>query len=97
MLWEDATSEQILAEISLRNPQILARLKTFSWEIALEGKTTLEKLSILYAMPSFLIQKLFRVMSADFLEENLRILNDLKKKEFLKRKTKEKNNFLILN
>ena len=82
MLWEDATSEQILTEISLRNPQILARLKTFSWEIALEGKTTLEKLSILFAMPSFLIQKLLRVMNEDFLKQNLRALNDHKNKEF---------------
>ena len=82
MLWEDATSEQILTEISLMNPQILARLKTFSWDIALEDKTLLEKLSILFAMPSFLIQKLMRVMSGDFLEQNLRALNDPKIKEF---------------
>jgi len=82
MLWEEATPEQILAEISLRNPQILARLKTFSWEIALEDKTSFERLSILYAMPSFLIQKLMRVIDVNFLEENLRALNDHKKKEF---------------
>jgi len=82
MLWEDATPEQILTEISLRNPQILARLKTFSWEIALKGKTTLEKLSIFYAMPSFLIQKLLRLMSEEFLKQNLRALNDHKNKEF---------------
>ncbi len=82
MLWEDAIPEQILTEISLRNPQILARLKTFSWEIALEGKTTLEKLSILYAMPSFLIRKLLGVMNEEFLRQNLRALNNHKKKEF---------------
>ena len=82
MLWEDATSEQILTEISLRNPQILARLKTFSWKIALEDKTSLEKLSILYAMPSFLIQKLLGVMNEEFLKQNLRALNDHKNKEF---------------
>lgn len=82
MLWEDATPDQILSEISLRNPQILARLKTFSWEIALEHKTPLEKLSILYAMPSFLIQKLLGVMNEEFLKENLGALNNHKKKEF---------------
>ena len=82
MLWEDARPEQILTEISLRNPQILEKLKTFSWEIALEGKTPLEKLSILFAMPSFLIQKLLRVMNEDFLKQNLRALNEHKNKEF---------------
>ncbi|MHA1255237.1 MAG: hypothetical protein ACTSPS_06500 [Promethearchaeota archaeon] len=81
MLWEDAKPEQILTEISLRNPQILEKLKTFSWDIALEDKPPLEKLSILFAMPSFLIQKLMRVISGDFLEQNLRALNDHKNKE----------------
>ncbi|MBD3350780.1 MAG: hypothetical protein GF364_04755 [Candidatus Lokiarchaeota archaeon] len=45
------------------------QLQTFSWDIALKNKQLQEKFSIQYAIPSFFIQKLSRVMQIDEIKE----------------------------
>jgi len=82
---ENATVNSILNELKpLKDQNIKAflnQLSTFSWKRALEEKSSIEKLSIMEAMPSFFIEHLLPVMSLEFLNENIHSLNDLTKLE----------------
>ncbi|MFX0032367.1 MAG: RsmB/NOP family class I SAM-dependent RNA methyltransferase [Candidatus Hodarchaeota archaeon] len=75
--FEKASIKPIIAELKLKNCFIpfLERLKTFSWKLALAEKTRLEKLSIKEAIPNFVIEHLMPVMAFDFLEKNIRYMN----------------------
>ncbi|TXT53330.1 MAG: tRNA (Cytosine(48)-C(5))-methyltransferase [Promethearchaeota archaeon] len=55
--------------------QFLERIPTFSWKIALKGKSKIERLSIREAYPSFLVEKLLNVIDLQFLKENLQEMN----------------------
>ncbi|MBD3197145.1 MAG: hypothetical protein GF317_18970 [Candidatus Lokiarchaeota archaeon] len=56
--------------------KFLKRLKTFSWDLALKNKTTIEKISIEYAIPSFFIQRIRPYMDLPSLKDNLRLMNN---------------------
>ncbi|MHA2088455.1 MAG: RsmB/NOP family class I SAM-dependent RNA methyltransferase, partial [Promethearchaeota archaeon] len=49
----------------------IEKTKSFSWEIALKGKSNVEKLSITESIPSFFIEKLQEVMDISSIRENL--------------------------
>jgi 16S rRNA (cytosine967-C5)-methyltransferase len=82
---ENATVNYILKELKhLKDQNIKAflnQLSTFSWKRALEEKSSIQRLSIMEAMPSFFIERLLPVMSMEFLKENIQYLNDLTKYE----------------
>ncbi|MHA2267262.1 MAG: RsmB/NOP family class I SAM-dependent RNA methyltransferase [Promethearchaeota archaeon] len=59
----------------------IEKTKSFSWEIALKGKSNVEKLSITESIPSFFIEKLQEVMDISSIRENLRFMNNFKKKD----------------
>ena len=46
------------------------KLSNFNWEIALKGKTEIERLSIRKAIPTFFIKKLLPVMTLDEIKSN---------------------------
>jgi len=77
IFWEKASNKTILKEIKGINRNFLKKLRTFSWERALQSKDKKEKLSICEAVPSFMIEHLLPVMNLEFLEANLRIMNSL--------------------
>lgn len=87
IIWEGAPKESVLKEIE---PYItsdkenliifLDKLRSFSWDKALEGKSLEEKLSIEEAIPSFVVQRLSNILSFDFLKENIHSMNDFFKK-----------------
>ncbi len=58
------------------------KAKTFSWEIALKGKSNIERLSITESIPSFFIEKLQEVMDSSYIKENLRFMNSFKEKDY---------------
>ncbi|NVM27303.1 MAG: RsmB/NOP family class I SAM-dependent RNA methyltransferase [Candidatus Helarchaeota archaeon] len=66
--------------LGLEFRQFLKKLQTFSWERALHGKSTLERLSIEEAVPSFVIIHLQPVMSFEFLRDNLHFMNAIKER-----------------
>jgi 16S rRNA (cytosine967-C5)-methyltransferase len=85
--WEKASIKEILMEISFL-PQkkayhltrrhvlrFLNKLSSFSWKKALKNKTTIEKLSIIEATPTFFIEQLKPHMDYNFIKQNLRIMN----------------------
>lgn len=81
---EGASYQNLIDELtSYENPpntlfkSFFEKLESFSWEIALEGKNELEKLSIIEAAPSFFIEHLKKVMNHDFLRENIKTMNDV--------------------
>ncbi len=86
-VWEDAPNKSVLKEIE---PYInsdkeifsifLNKLRSFSWDKALRGKSPQEKLSIEEAIPSFVVQRLSNIVSFDFLKENIHSMNDFSKK-----------------
>jgi len=83
-MFEAAPIRSILDELNISNESIkirdfLNKILTFSWKTALEGKSKQEKLSIEEAIPSFFIESLVPVISFNFLKENIKHMNDIKK------------------
>ncbi|MFX0057620.1 MAG: RsmB/NOP family class I SAM-dependent RNA methyltransferase [Candidatus Hodarchaeota archaeon] len=81
IIHEKSSITTILSELPNLETDLmfLDKLYTFSWKIALQGKKSEEKLSIRLAIPRFLINHLKSVMDSNFLQENLRYLNDYNK------------------
>jgi len=77
LTFEKADIETIIKELGQTDDIIsfLKKLQTFSWKLALKGKSKLEKLSIKEAIPSFFIEHLVPVMNFDFLKENIKYMN----------------------
>jgi len=77
IIFENATIQSIIIELKPQNNFIpfLERLQTFSWESALTEKTRSEILSIKEAIPNFFIEHLMPIMDFDFLEKNVRYMN----------------------
>jgi len=77
--WEEAQFETIVNEIndSLRIPEkkilfkFYEKLSTFKWEIALQKKTQVDKLSIECAVPSFMIKTLLPVLNYSSIKQNI--------------------------
>jgi len=82
ILWEKATPSDIADETQLAEINLLRRLSTFSWDIALKNKSEEERLSILESIPSFFIQKLKKVMDSETLSDNLRAMNNVQEKNY---------------
>ncbi|MFW9818712.1 MAG: RsmB/NOP family class I SAM-dependent RNA methyltransferase [Candidatus Thorarchaeota archaeon] len=74
-LWEHASKEEVLREIKKIDLNFLNRLKSFSWDKALIHKDEEEKLSIMEAIPRFMIKHLLPVMEIDFLRNNVNFMN----------------------
>ncbi|MFX1312807.1 MAG: RsmB/NOP family class I SAM-dependent RNA methyltransferase [Promethearchaeota archaeon] len=86
-IWESAPNKAILKEIEhYKNSDqetlsiFLNKLGSFSWDKALKGKNSLEKLSIEEAIPSFVVKHLSNIISFEFLKKNIRYMNDIRKK-----------------
>ena len=77
VLWEHASEKRIATELEVIDKEFLKRVRTFSWDKALIHKDEKERLSILAAIPSFMIDHLHPVMSFDFLRRNFKIMNGL--------------------
>lgn len=77
-LWDEIRSFSSKKSPSLSKRTLLQfhrKLSTFSWKLALKYKSALEKLSILEAIPTFLIKKLRSYMDVTFLKKNLKVMN----------------------
>ena len=77
ILKEKASPELLRSELEITSLQkrFINKISTFSWNIALKGKSKSEILSIKQAVPNFTIKNLLKVMDFDFLKENLRFMN----------------------
>lgn len=77
LLFEVATNQEIINELNLKNSFLpfLAKLRKFSWKLALKDKNQYEKLSIKRAIPTFFIKRLEPVMDIKFLKENIDYMN----------------------
>lgn len=76
-IFEKAKIKDILTETD-QNEQLsvyLKRLTDFSWSLALKGKNKVETLSINESIPTFFINHLLPVMNFNFLEENVKLMN----------------------
>ncbi|MHA1438410.1 MAG: hypothetical protein ACTSPD_12620 [Promethearchaeota archaeon] len=88
LLWENSKKSEIDSELKYESEkdlkifQIIKKLKSFSWQKALAGKTFEEKLSISKAIPRFLIRHLIPVMDKTFLKKNIDAMNDYKKYKY---------------
>ncbi len=82
---ENTAKKNILDELNLSTNQnnnisrFIDKLETFSWERALSGKSKIEILSIKEAIPTFVIDRLLRVMSFELIKENIQYMNDHRK------------------
>lgn len=86
MIWEQASPNTILNELEnykerlnkeFQFAQFLYKLQTFDWEIAVAGKTHIERLSLEEAMPTFVLRHLVPVMPFEFLQQNLQFMNNM--------------------
>ncbi|MFX1499760.1 MAG: RsmB/NOP family class I SAM-dependent RNA methyltransferase [Promethearchaeota archaeon] len=77
ILWEHTSEKNILNELKDIDRKFLKRIRTFSWDKALIHKKQEEKLSILTATPSFMIDRLHMVMNLEFLKTNIEFMNGL--------------------
>ena len=77
IFWEKSSNKTILKEVKGINTNFLKKIRTFSWEKALQSKDEKEKLSICEAVPSFMIERLLPVMNLEFIKENLKVMNGL--------------------
>ncbi len=85
-----------IAEVFSNNIEnLFEKILKFSWEIALTGKSEIEKLSIKEATPSFLIKKLVNIMDIGTIEENLKVMNNFKDQKNFSAYffTEEENNY----
>ncbi|MFX1391229.1 MAG: RsmB/NOP family class I SAM-dependent RNA methyltransferase [Promethearchaeota archaeon] len=73
--WENASERTIFQELKEIDKKILKKMKNFSWNKALARKDENEKLSILEAIPSFIVDHLLPVMDFDFLKKNIEYMN----------------------
>ncbi len=77
ILWEHTSEKNILIELKDIDRKFLKKVRTFSWDKALKHKNQREKLSILTATPSFMIEHLLTVMNLEFLKTNIEFMNGL--------------------
>lgn len=77
IFWEKASNKTISKEVKGINTNFLKKVRTFSWEKALQSKDEKEKLSICEATPSFMIDRLLPVMDLEFIKDNLKAMNGL--------------------
>ena len=77
IFWENTSTKTILKEVKGINTNFLNKIRTFSWEKALQSKDEKEKLSICEAVPSFMIERLLPVMNLEFIKDNLKAMNGL--------------------
>ncbi|MFX1569337.1 MAG: RsmB/NOP family class I SAM-dependent RNA methyltransferase [Promethearchaeota archaeon] len=77
ILWEHATEKAVIKELREFDIRFLKNIRNFSLEKALVNKKDKEKISILEAIPSFMIDQLLPVMNTEFLVENLQFMNGL--------------------
>jgi 16S rRNA (cytosine967-C5)-methyltransferase len=97
--YEQALPDQVLNELNLKKEQIflLNRIKSFSWNIALKGKSKIERLSIEQAIPSFFIERLLKVMKIEEIRKNVEFMNNIDEKgdfTFQILSTKEQSNII---
>ncbi len=78
---ENASNNAIKDELNTSMIKEMDKLRTFSWEKALVGKSNEERLSIKEAIPSFFINNLLQVVSFEFIKENIRMMNDRNQQE----------------
>lgn len=86
--WEEAPFPGIMAEIAddIGSPEkqmlleFYNRLSTFKWDVALQNKTILEKMSIKCAIPSFTINTLLPVLDFDNIRENITAMDEKARK-----------------
>ncbi len=77
--YEQALPDQVLNELDLKKEKIflLNRIKSFSWNVALKGKSKIERLSIEKAIPSFFIERLLNVMKIEEILKNIEFMNNI--------------------
>ncbi len=75
MLWEHTSKKKIITELKEIDKEFLNKVRKFSWNKAIANKNEKEKLGILEAIPSFMIEHLFPVMNFDFLQNNIHFMN----------------------
>jgi len=80
IVWEKENPLKAAKELNLTKQQsnLLSNLEFFSWKQALKGKNEIERLSLEFAIPSFLINKLLPITSINSIKENF---GPLKKEE----------------
>ena len=84
----EGTSKDLLDKLLTSMPidiyvglDFLDKLQTFSWKMALEGKSETEKLSLKRAIPSFFIKCLSEVMPLEKIREHHEVMNNIKDKK----------------
>lgn len=86
--WEKAQFQSILEEmnssLNIQNKEQLFKfynkLSSFNWDIALQKKTQIDKLSIECAVPSFMIKTLLPVLDYHSIEQNLTAMDSRSRK-----------------
>jgi 16S rRNA (cytosine967-C5)-methyltransferase len=82
--WEAAQFSDVLKELTIDEtlPErsylqtFYDKLSSFKWEIALQNKSTTEKLSIKYAIPSFIINTLLPIMDYTKITKNIKAMDE---------------------
>ena len=84
----EGTSKDLLGKLLTTMPidiyvglDFLDKLQTFSWKMALEGKSEIGKLSLEGAIPSFFIKCLSEVMPLEIIREHHEAMNNIKDKK----------------
>ena len=74
IIWEKESVKKIGNELDFAPDELnhLNRLKFFSWEQALSGKSEIERLSLGIAIPTFSINKLAKVMDLETITANIK-------------------------
>ena len=74
IVWEKESVKKIGYELDFVPDELnhLKRLNFFSWEQALSGKSEIEKFSLEVAIPTFLINKLRKVMDLETISANIK-------------------------
>ena len=79
IFWENSSDKTIMQELKHFPNTFLKKLRSFSWEKALEVKNEREKFSICNAVPSFTVDRLLEYMDLEILEKNIEFMNGLSK------------------
>ncbi|UCC18940.1 MAG: RsmB/NOP family class I SAM-dependent RNA methyltransferase [Promethearchaeota archaeon] len=75
ILWENASEKELSKEIEGLDKKFLVKVNNFSLSKSIRYKNEKEKLSILEAIPSFMIDHLLPVMSIDYIKDNVKFMN----------------------
>ena len=74
-LWSELESFLKIYFTSKQFAYLYKRIKNFSWDIALRGKTPVERLSLRFAMPSFFIQQLVKKLGMSEAEKQIKAIS----------------------